>query len=154
MPNNVLNLVPQSAFKVTHNLPLPGEMRFCAVSPIVVNWKESSASGFHDRNGTENHRIVDPGVAEFPAVTFTAHANKDDAKSIFETFKKVGEGDTLRGDITVEILNPKKEFSTLVSITLHELTVQSYNPGFNVDADQPNTVEVTMTVLPNRISLA
>lgn len=153
MPNSTLNLIPKSGFKVTHSLPLPGEMRFTQISEIVINWRETSASGFHDRNGTENHAIKDPGVAEFPAVTFHAHANAQDAKAIFDTFKKVGEGETLRGDITVEIVNPKKEFETILSITMFEVTLQSYNPGFNVDADQPNSVEIAMTMLPNRMEL-
>ena len=151
--DNALKLVPKSAFNVTHNLPLPGNMRFSQVSEIVIDWAETPAAGFHQRNGAENHTIKDPGVARFAPVTLYAHANKDDAKSIFDTFKKVGEGDTLRGDISVEILNPKSSRDVIVTFNLHEITVQSYNPGFNVDATNPNTVEISMTVLPNRISL-
>jgi hypothetical protein len=146
-----LNKVPMSAFLIEHNLPLPGEIKIHSVSEISVDWDETAASGFHARSGQENHKCFDPGTANFPPITFSAHGNKGDTKAVYDTFKEVGQGNLLRGDITVKIINPKKQNESIIEVVMRELTLERYDPGMGGTVDNPTAVTFSFQVTPDRM---
>lgn len=146
-----LDKVPMSAFKVEHTLPLPANMKVVSVSEISVDWDESAAVGFHGRSGQENHKTYDPGTANFPSITFGLHGNPSDTKSVYDSFKDVGQGKLLRGDITVKIINPKKEDESIIEVTMRELTLERYDPCLTGSASDPGVATFTFTVAPDRM---
>jgi hypothetical protein len=145
-------LVPESAFLVNHSVDgLPKELRVHSVSEISVSWPPTPASSTQSRSGAENHAIFDPGKAQYPPVTFSCHGNKDDTKAVWDTFDKCGKGNPLRGAITVQVVNPKKEYSVILECHLHDITLLSYQPIPSANVDAPDTLTFEFTVTPDRM---
>lgn len=144
-------LLPESAFLVTHSVDGLPEVKIHSVSEIVARWEGTAVSSTKSRSGKENHQTRDPGKAEFPPVTFSCHGNKDETKKVWDTFDKCGKGNPLRGAITVQVTNPKDNYSVVLQCHLHDLTLLSYNPFAGVDVDNPDTLTFEFTVTPDRI---
>jgi hypothetical protein len=87
-----------------------------------------------------------PGPARLGDVTFTLSGNKDDTKAAFDLFDKLRKGDSWRGSLTVQLLEPGT-FAELVGFELTGLTLLDYGPG--PDTGNPSTLGFMMTVRPS-----
>ena len=146
------SLIPKKGFTTNTNIEgLPSEMKVHAVSEIVVQWEGTPASSTKDRCGSENHQIRDPGACTFGPVTISVHGDASETKSIFDCFDKCGKGNPLRGAFTIMVNNPKDNYSDILEITLHDCTLKSYSPFGSVNVDDPTTMNIEFTVLPDRI---
>jgi hypothetical protein len=145
-------LIPMSAFTLTHNLEgMPANLQCHAISDICVRWPGTPASSTKSRSGSENHQIRDPGKAEFEPVTLSCHGNKDDTKAVWDAFDKCGKGNPLRGAVTITIVNPKDNYSSILECHLHDNTLLSYSPISAIDVDNPDTLTYEFTLSPDRM---
>ncbi len=144
--------IPQKGYTTNTNIEgLPGTLKCHAISEIVVNWAPTPASSCQDRSGAENHQIRDPGACTFSPVTISAHGDASETKAVFDCFDKAGKGNPLRGAFTIMVNNPKDANKDILEITLHDCTLQSYSPFGSVNVDEPGTMNIEFTLLPDRI---
>jgi len=130
---------------------IPEQLSIYAVSAGTIGFMVPPDSFTQSRSG--EIREGDTMMLSYSPVTFSAQGNKDAINAVFETFKKVAEGDPLRGSITISIVNPADNYNVIHTFELQELTLLNYSPGISSDVNHPSTLSFEFTVLPNRIEL-
>jgi len=129
---------------------IPEQLSIYAVSAVAIDFMVPPSST-QSRSG--EIREGDTMMLSYSPVTFSAQGNEDAIKAVFDTFKKVTEGNPLRGSITISIVNPADNYNVIHTFELQELTLLNYSPGISADVDHPGTLSFEFTVLPNRIEL-